>query len=68
MLEALSRYLLYVSVSSFKVDTGIMFFVPYVNGISYIDLVVYVFMNVMAYPEDEQSFASFSCMHMQNPQ
>jgi hypothetical protein len=53
-------YLLYVSVSSLRVDTGMMFSVPYVNAISYIDLVVYVFMNVMIYPEDEQSFVSFS--------
>ena len=57
-------YLLYVSVSSLKVDTGMMFSVPYVKAISYIDLVVYVFMNVMIYPEDEQSFVSFSmCAH-----
>ena len=37
-----------------------MFSVPYVKAISYIDLVVYVFMNVMIYPEDEQSFVSSS--------
>jgi hypothetical protein len=61
-------YLLHVSVSSLKVDTGMMFSVPYVNAISYIDVVVYVFMNVMIYPMDEQSFVSFSCVHMQNPQ